>query len=141
MNEEFSSEELTVSCRQRAETALQAAAERVSDSPRSDTDQATIALDWEVPLQAHAPIPFEIRIGRRGRESSICFVIDLNQLETGDLQTLHDSLAYPPRGYWLARAVAWLLDISLQQRQPSLSGEERAREVRQLLLARRYEPS
>ena len=103
-------------------------------SPRSD--HVGIQFDWEVPTQAHAPVIFRVRICRGGRESSIRFAIDLDRLQTDDLQTLHDFLAFPPKDYWLVRRVAWLLDISLQQRQPSLSGEERAREVRQLLLAR-----
>jgi hypothetical protein len=132
---EYSTEDLE-RCRCTAETALSAAAKRIFSSPGTDSEIVTIEFDWEVPQQAHAPIIFRVRIGRGDRESSIRFTIDLDQLQADDLQTLHDFLAYPPKGYWLARSIAWLLDISLQQRQPSLSGEERAREVRQLLLAR-----
>jgi hypothetical protein len=101
-------------------------------SPRSDP--VGIQFDWEVPSQARAPIVFEVRVRRGGRESSIRFAIDLDRLEKDALQTLHDFLAYPPKGYWLARTIAWLIDISLRQQHPHWSAEHRRRKVRELLL-------
>ena len=121
-------------CRQRAQAALQASAHRVSEAPRTDSDQVSIQFGWEVPSRAHAPIVFEVRVRRRRRENTINFAIDLDRLQTGDLQILHDLLAYPPRGYWLARAVAWLVDASLRQQQPHWSDKQRNQRVRELLL-------
>jgi hypothetical protein len=121
---------------QRTETPLSSATQRVSGPPRSDPDQVSIQLDWEVPPHARAPIVFRVRVSREGRESSIRFAIDLDRLQAVDLQTLHDLLAYPPRGYWLARGIAWLIDTSLRQGQPHLSLPARRAEVRNLLLLR-----
>jgi hypothetical protein len=120
--------------RRRALAALLAGAERAQGPPRSDTDQVAIQFDWEVPPQARAPIIFRVRISREDRDSSIRFAIDLNQLQTDDLQTLHDLLAYPSKGYWMVRSIAWLLDTSLRQQQPEWSTEQRNRKVRELLL-------
>jgi hypothetical protein len=121
--------------RQHAEAALDAAPEHVSGSLRTDADQVAIELNWEVPSEAGAPIVFQVRISRNGRESSIRFAIDLNQLQTDDLQILHDLLAYPPKSYWLARAVAWLVDTSLRQQQPHWNDEQRNQKAREMLLA------
>ena len=110
------------------------AADRVSGPPRANSDQVAIEFDWEVPSRAHAPIVFQVRISRRGRESFIRFAIDLNRLQTDDLQSLYNFLANPPKGYWLARSVTWLIDVSIRQQQPNWSTEERNRKVRALLL-------
>ena len=122
-------------CRRTTGTALSAGAKCVSRAPRTDSNQVAVEFAWEVPLEARAPIIFQVRISREGRESSIRFTIDLNRLQTDDLQALHDLLAYPPRDYWLARAVAWLVDASLRQQQPHWSDEQRNQKVREVLLA------
>ena len=130
----FSTEELAAA-RWRAERKLKAAAEHVfGSSQQGDSEVVSIAFDWEVPSQARAPIMFRVRINRLGRESSVRFAIDLDRLQTDDLQTLHDLLAYPPKGYWLARSITWLIDTSLRQQQPHWSTEHRNRKVRELLL-------
>jgi hypothetical protein len=127
----MNTEKLLVAARRRAELEPEHAAERIFGSLRT----VTIEFDWEVPASAGDPIVFRVRISREGRESSIRFTIDLNRLQTDDLQALHDLLAYPPRDYWLARAVAWLVDASLRQQQPHWSDEQRNQKVREVLLA------
>jgi hypothetical protein len=100
----------------------------------SRSDPVGIEFDLEVPTQTRVPIIFRIRVDRGGRESSIRFAIDLDRLQTDDLQTLHDLLAYPPKGYRLARSIAWLIDISLRQQQPHWSTEHRNQKVWELLI-------
>jgi hypothetical protein len=122
---------------QRTETPLSSATERVSGPPRSDPDQVSIQLDWEVPPHARAPVRISgPRQPRRPREFYNGSLSISHRLQAVDLQILHDLLAYPPRGYWLARAVAWLIDTSLRQGQPHLSLPARRAEVRHLLLVR-----
>jgi hypothetical protein len=103
--------------------------------PQRESDQVRITFDWEIPQQARAPIVFQVHVSRLGRESSIKFAIDLDRLQTSDLQALLDFLAFPPKGYWLARSIAWLLDLSLQQQQPALTGKIRCAKVRELSLS------
>jgi hypothetical protein len=123
--------------RQRAEVVVQAAAEGVFGSPRSDP--VGIQFDWEVPHQARAPIVFEARVRRGGHESSIRFDLDLDRLQTDDLQTLHDFLArYHARvatHYELAWHLSWLIETWLTQVQPELTPEERHAKVREILLS------
>jgi hypothetical protein len=121
--------------RQRDLAALQARTDRVSEAPRTDSDQVGIEFDWEVPASAGDPIVFQARISREGRESSIRFALDQNRLQTNELQSLYNFLANPPKGYWLARSVTWLIDVSIRQQQPHCSTEERNRKVKELLLA------
>jgi hypothetical protein len=134
MIDEFNHEELEA-CWRHAQAALEAAAKRVFGSPpQRESDQVRITFDWEAPQQARTPIVFQVHVSRLGQKSSIRCAIDLDRLQTDDLQTLHDFLAFPPKGYWLARSVAWLIDTSLRQHQPRWSAEHRCREVRELLL-------
>jgi hypothetical protein len=130
---QYSAEELAEG--RRADAAIQASADRVFGSPRPATDQVSIELDWGIPTRALVPIVFKIRINRGSRGSVIRCAIDLDRLPTGNLQILHDLLANPPKGYWLARGIAWLIDTSLRQQQPRWSTEQRNRKVRELLLA------
>jgi hypothetical protein len=86
----MNSEELAAACRRRAEAVVQAAAEGVFGSPRSDP--VGIQFDWEVPPHARAPIVFRIHISRGAAARVLKFAIDLGRLQTDDLQTLHDFL-------------------------------------------------
>ena len=126
--------QLGSSLQRRAEVAPGAEAERISGVLRTDSDQVTVGVNWEIPASAGEPVVFRIRISRGGRESLVRCAVDLDQLGTDDLQLVHDLLACPPKGYWLARMVTWLIDVSLRQGHPNWSTEERNRKVRELLL-------
>ena len=92
----------------------------------SRSDPVGIQFDWEVPHQARAPIVLRIQISRGAAARVLSeFAIDLGRLQTDDLQTLHDLLAFPPKGYQLVRAITWLLDVSFRQGQPYWSAENK----------------
>jgi hypothetical protein len=124
--------------RQRPKAALSAGAERIFCSPRTDSDQVSIEFDWEVPASAGDPIIFLAAIVRGGRESSIRFAIDLQRLQSVELERFHDFLAgYQARTvthYELAWHLSWLLETWLIQTQSELACEELHAKVRQLLL-------
>ena len=106
-----------------------------SFDPIKIADQVRITFDWQVPITSL--VMFETRIERGGQISTINFEVDRAKLSPVQLKRLEDFLSRRPT--WtvveVARVSAWLLGISLEQSQPSLSATERVTMVRTLLLA------
>jgi hypothetical protein len=141
MNEsdQFSAEELEA-CRQRAEAALQTAAERTSQA--SQEGAVVVYFDWEIPeLSAPHLFTFLARVRSQAGERSLRIPIDIAKLDadgrTADLERLCDILATRHAQlddrHSLVHAVEWLLTISLEQIEPELSPAERQVKMCRLL--------
>ena len=128
-------------CRQRAEAALQTAAERISGA--SQEGPRISYFDWETPAPATPHLlTFLATVRFAEGERSFRVPIDIAKLaaegRAADLEKLHAILSARHAGLdtsrSLAAAVEWLLGISLEQAEPQLSPSDRRQKVRKLLL-------
>jgi hypothetical protein len=128
-------------CRQRAEAALQTAAERISGA--SQEGPRISYFDWETPAPATPHLlTFLATVRFAEGERSFRVPIDIAKLaaegRAADLEKLHAILSARHAGlddrYTLLQALEWLLAISLEQAESQLSPTERQLQVRRLLL-------
>ena len=100
-------------------------------------DEVDLYFDWRPSIE-NGQFLFQTRIMRGALASRIDFELDLTKLREAELQQLADFLSRRhsglTSGYEVTRKIVWLLDLSLQQAQPSLSKALRDITVRELLL-------
>jgi hypothetical protein len=84
----------------------------------SVVDEIELFFDW-IPSVTNGSITFITTIVRGAARSTIQYEVDLNRLSSEELEQLHDVLckrhAGTDNGPEVAKAIGWLLDLSLAQ--------------------------
>jgi len=110
----------------------------MNDDETATTGSDPIKVDCDWHYQRDKKVLFDFRVERQGRKAHVEVLIDLLTLDSKEAERLNwflerqhkDQTSLTER----ARAIAFLLDLSLQQQRPSSTQGERNAEVRHLLL-------